>query len=62
MKTELDYMVLECMSVYGGSFVKQLAILAQRADSVNFAKIKSTWPDYWAEYEVMAKQRFVEKE
>ena len=55
-------MVLECMSVYGGNFVKQLAILAQRADDVNFVKIKSTWPDYWAEYEIMAKQRFVEKE
>lgn len=39
------------MSIYGGSFVKELAKLAQRADSRNLQKIKDTWPEYWEEYE-----------
>lgn len=48
---EQDYKTVEMMEKYGGSFVKTLAELARRADNVNLAKIKSTWSEYWKEYE-----------
>lgn len=46
-----DYWTIEAMAKYGGSFVKALAEAARRADPQNLAKIKSTWVEYWAEYE-----------
>jgi len=36
MKTEYDYLILDAMSQYGGSFVKQLSNLARVADATNF--------------------------
>ena len=51
MKTELDYLILDAMQKYGGSFVKQLATLAYLADSTNFEKLKVTFSNYWVEYE-----------
>ncbi len=51
MKTEHDYLILESMSKYGGSFVKQLAILAYLSDSTNFEKLKHTFSNYWEEYD-----------
>ena len=51
MKTELDYLILDAMQKYGGSFVKQLATLAYLADSSNFEKLKSSFSSYWEEYE-----------
>lgn len=48
-----DHKTLEKMEKYGGSFVKQLAELARRADPINLQKIKDTWPDYWKQYEEM---------
>ena len=51
MKTELDYLILDAMQKYGGSFVKQLATLGYLADSTNFEKLKSTFSNYWEEYE-----------
>ncbi len=51
------------MIEYGGSFVRKLGAAVMVADSENLAKIKSTWPDYWAQYSRMAKQLFeVEKQ
>lgn len=47
---EEDMKVIEAMERFGGSFVKQLAALARRADSVNMKKIKGTWPEYWEDY------------
>ncbi len=46
-----DYWTIEAMTKYGGSFVKALAEAARRADRQNLAKIKTTWVEYWAEYE-----------
>jgi len=46
-----DYWTIEAMSKYGGSFVKALAEAARHADMQNLAKIKTTWVEYWAEYE-----------
>jgi len=56
MKTEHDYAILDAMSKYGGSFVKQLVILAYLADSENFQKLKSTFSNYWEEYENFLKK------
>ena len=56
MKTEKDYLILDAMSKYGGSFVKQLATLAHCADSENFNKLKVAFANYWDQYE-----RFLKK-
>ena len=39
------------MSAYGGSFVQQLSKLARVADTINFAKLKVTFANYWEEYD-----------
>lgn len=46
-----DYWTIEAMSKYGGSFVKALAEAVRHADRQNLAKIKTTWVEYWTEYE-----------
>jgi hypothetical protein len=51
-----DKKTIETMMEYGGSFVRKLGAAAYVADEENLAKIKATWPDYWAEYSRMAKQ------
>ena len=51
MKTDYDYLILDAMSTYGGSFVQQLSKLARVADTVNFAKLKVTFANYWEEYD-----------
>lgn len=51
-----DSDVINTMIEYGGSFVRKLGAAALVADSDNLAKIKQTWPDYWAQYSRMAKQ------
>lgn len=48
-----DYEIVRCMHRFGGSFVRHLAELCEKADPVNFAKIKATWPDYWQRYAEM---------
>ena len=45
-----DYLILEAMTIYGGSFVKTLAWAAQRADSENYAKLKAAFPELWDSY------------
>jgi hypothetical protein len=51
-----DFDVAFTMIEYGGSFVRKLGAAALVADSENLAKIKTTWPDYWSQYDRMAKQ------
>lgn len=51
-----DKKTIETMMEYGGSFVRKLGAAALVADPDNLAKIKSTWPDYWSQYDRMAKQ------
>lgn len=51
-----DKKTIETMMEYGGSFVRKLGAAALVADTENLAKIKATWPDYWAQYSRMAKQ------
>jgi len=50
-----DVQVLHAMKRHGGGFVKALAEAGFLADSVNLQKLKTTWPDYWAEYEAFAR-------
>jgi hypothetical protein len=51
-----DFDVARTMIEYGGSFVRKLGAAALVADQDNLVKIKTTWPDYWAQYDRMAKQ------
>jgi hypothetical protein len=51
-----DFDVARTMIEYGGSFVRKLGAAALVADQDNLVKIKATWPDYWAQYDRMAKQ------
>lgn len=51
-----DSDVINTMIEYGGSFVRKLGAAALVADTDNLAKIKQTWPDYWAQYSRMSKQ------
>lgn len=51
-----DYWTIEAMTKYGGSFMKALAECARRADRQNFSKIKTTWIEYWTEYEKMGRE------
>lgn len=48
--------VVEAMEKYGGSFVKALARCFRCADARNFRKLQIAFPEYWAEYERMAKR------
>lgn len=54
---ERDSWTVEAMEDMGGSFVKALAALARRADSINLAKIKQAWPEYWKEYEQIGRDK-----
>lgn len=49
-----DWDVVRTMERFGGSFVRALAQCCHAADPVNLAKIKATWPEYWAEYAEMS--------
>ena len=51
MKRVYDYLILDAMSTYGGGFVQQLSKLARVADTVNFAKLKVSFANYWEEYD-----------
>ncbi len=51
MDTEQDYKIVEAMEKYGGSFVKALAVCLQKADLINFSKLRNTFSNYWEEYE-----------
>ncbi len=50
MNKEQDYKIVKTMEKYGGSFVRALAVCFQRADPINFQKLKSTFSNYWEEY------------
>lgn len=56
MPTEFDYDVVRAMEKFGGSFVKALAECFGRADSVNFEKLKTAFPNIWNEYKEIAEK------
>ena len=51
LKSDDDFKIIENMEKYGGSFVKSLAVCLQKADSVNYLKLKRTFINYFLEYE-----------
>ena len=53
--TEQEFLTLEAMENYGGSFVKALAVCFHKADPGNFKILKKAFPEYWKQYEEMAK-------
>lgn len=53
--TPADYEILAAMRKYGGGFVIALAQAAHVADDENLRRIKSAWPEYWAQYTEFAK-------
>ena len=57
-----DWEVVQRMERFGGSFVRALAQCCYQADPENLAKIKATWPEYWAEYADVAQKVKAEQE
>jgi hypothetical protein len=49
-----DWDILEAMTKYGGSFVKQLAILYRLADPNNKKKLENTFGDFFRKYDDIA--------
>jgi hypothetical protein len=49
--------VVDCMAQYGGSFVKQLAMLFRLADRQNLLRLKVAFQDYWSTYDEMSKEK-----
>ena len=45
-----DREVIAAMQTHGGGFVKALAAAAVLADSVNLARIREAFPEYWLNY------------
>lgn len=52
--TDQDREVVEAMIQGGGSFVQQLGRCFLYADHTNFAKLRETFPEYWAQYAKVA--------
>jgi len=50
-----EYEVLEAMTRFGGSFVKQLAVLIRLADYTNKRKLLAAFPEYIEEYRELAR-------
>jgi hypothetical protein len=55
-KAEEAHDIAKTMVQYGGGFVRQLGNMLAHADPKNVAKIKATWPGYWAQYKKMVKK------
>jgi hypothetical protein len=45
-----DFDIAVAMAAWGGSFAQGLGSLWSKADPINQAKIKATWPELWEEY------------
>jgi hypothetical protein len=52
-----DHAITAAMIRYGGSFCALLGRLYRAADPVNQARIRDAFPDYWAEYRILARIR-----
>jgi hypothetical protein len=44
------------MENIGGSFIRALAAAYRLADPENRARIRSTWPEAWAKYQLFAQK------
>jgi hypothetical protein len=52
-----EWDILEAMTAFGGSFVKQLAVLYRCADCENQRLLESTFRTYFAQYDELAYRR-----
>jgi hypothetical protein len=53
---EKEFETVEAILKYGGGFVQALGHCFQKADRLNFTRLRLTFPDYWEKYERMAEQ------
>ncbi len=58
---EEKYYVSIGMEKYGGSFASALGVALARADHINTAKIKKTWPELWKQYLEMGQKSEAEE-
>ncbi len=49
-RNEKDDKIIEAMELYGGSFVKALAVCIKKADPINYSKLRNVFSNYWEEY------------
>ncbi len=49
-----DNVILDSMYEYGGSFAKAIALAARVADSENYLRLRSAFPDLWERYATYA--------
>ena len=56
MNKQDDIEILDAMNKYGGSFARSISLAAWAADSENYAKLKATFPELWAQYAVFVKK------
>jgi len=57
--TNEELRTISAMRDCGGNFVQTLAVAYLAADSENRIKIRSTWPEYWKQYqEISATKRY----
>jgi hypothetical protein len=52
-----DLIVIKSMAENGGGFVKALSKAASLADKENLGRIRNAWPEYWAKYEQIKKNK-----
>ena len=51
-----DFAILQAMQTYGGSFAKAIAAAAFAADSDNYVKLKTAFPELWERYAAFVKK------
>ena len=49
-----DNLILDSMYEHGGSFAKAIALVARVADSENYLRLRSAFPDLWERYATYA--------
>lgn len=50
IRTGEDFMVIDAMEKFGGSFVKALGRAMRLADRHNFIKLREAFSKYWKDY------------
>jgi hypothetical protein len=54
MSKPTEWETVNAMTLYGGSFVEQLAKLYNCADNSNQLRIRAAFPELWSQYEELA--------
>lgn len=56
MNENEKYWMMKAMRVYGGSFVKALAMAWMYADVFNWSRLEKAFPDYIKKYQEMGRR------